>query len=174
MHCWAGTTTSRHRPLRWAGPAGAWGCVAPGPGGLARRSVLFWRTGCAPLARAWQLAVASGGGKNAGPRWSDCMWPWETVQSSLADGILDDETYDWIGVCNAMADSGGSPVIASEQNVVDAYALAHKVTAIEVSPTGTAGLAGLLAIRNEIADDERVVVVFSGVRRHFMPLPAAQ
>jgi threonine dehydratase len=39
------------------------------------------------------------------------------------------------------------------------------VTNIDVSPTGAAGLAGLLAIRQEIADDERVIVIFSGVRR---------
>ena len=129
---------------------------------------------CAPLARAWQHAIETGGGKNAGPRWNDCMWPWENVQPSLADGILDDETYDWVGVCNSMAESGGSPVVATEQHIIDAYALAHKVTEINVSPTGTAGLAGLLALRSQIADDERVVVVFSGVRRHFMPLPIAQ
>jgi threonine synthase len=99
------------------------------------------------------------------------MWPWENVEPSLADGILDDETYDWVGVCNAMADSGGSPIVCSEQHIVDAYALAHKVTTINVSPTGSAGLAGVLAMRPNIADDERVVVVFSGVRRQFMPLP---
>jgi threonine synthase len=143
-------------------------------GGLRPKLHAVQTAGCAPLARAWQHAVSSGGGKNAGPRWSECMWAWENVQSSLADGILDDETYDWVGVCNAMADSGGSPVVATEQHVVDAYALAHKVTSIDVSPTGTAGLAGLLAVRGEIANDERVVVVFSGVRRHFMPLPTAQ
>jgi threonine dehydratase len=127
---------------------------------------------CAPLARAWNHARDSGGAKNAGARWSDCMWPWESVKPSLADGILDDETYDWIGVCNQMADSGGSPIVVTEQHVVDAYSLAHRATDINVSPTGTAGLAGLLAMRSEIADDERVVVVFSGVRRHFMPLPS--
>ena len=93
------------------------------------------------------------------------MWPWETTPVSLADGILDDETYDWIGACNAMADSGGYPVVASEQQIHESYALAHRVTSIDVSPTGSAGLAGLLAIRHEIADDERVIVIFSGVRR---------
>ena len=94
------------------------------------------------------------------------MWPWENVQPSLADGILDDETYDWVGVCNSMAESGGSPVVATEQHIIDAYALAHKVTTINVSPTGTAGLAGLLALRSQIADDERVVVVFSVTSCH--------
>jgi threonine synthase len=127
--------------------------------------------GCAPLARAWDRAKATGGTRNAGSRWDECMWPWEGELTSLADGILDDETYDWVAVCNAMSDSGGSPVVASEQHVVEAYALAHRTTDIDVSPTGSAGLAGVLAMRDSIADDERVVVVFSGVRRHFMALP---
>lgn len=126
---------------------------------------------CAPLARAWNVASASGGARNAGARWKDCMWPWENPTDSLADGILDDETYDWVQVCNAMSESGGSPVVASEQDVTNAYAMAHRMTSINVSPTGTAGLAGLLAMRDQIADDERIVVVFSGVRRSFMPLP---
>jgi threonine dehydratase len=34
-----------------------------------------------------------------------------------------------------------------------------------VSPTGSAGLAGVLEMRENIEDDERVVVVFSGVQR---------
>lgn len=127
--------------------------------------------GCAPLARAWNRAKETGGTRNAGNRWSQCMWPWEQLPMSLADGILDDETYDWIAVCNAMADSGGSPVIASERHIFEAYALAHAETAIDVSPTGSAGLAGLLSVRNDIADDELVAVVFSGIRRSSTPLP---
>jgi threonine dehydratase len=121
--------------------------------------------GCAPLARAFKIAQSSGGARNAGDRWTQCMWPWESTPVSLADGILDDETYDWIGACNAMADSDGYPVVATEAQVHESYALAHRVTNIDVSPTGAAGLAGLLAIRQEIADDERVIVIFSGVRR---------
>jgi threonine dehydratase len=121
--------------------------------------------GCAPLARAFEIARKTGGARNAGSRWSQCMWPWETMPVSLADGILDDETYDWVGACNAMADSDGYPVVASEDRVHQSFELAHRVTDIDVSPTGAAGLAGLLEMRREIADDERVIVIFSGVRR---------
>jgi threonine dehydratase len=121
--------------------------------------------GCAPLARAWKNAEKTGGTKNAGPRWAQCMWPWEDEPHSLADGILDDETYDWIGVLNAMTDSGGSPVVASERHVEEALAVAQRVTSIDVSPTGTAGLAGVMAMRDEIDDHERIAVVFSGVLR---------
>lgn len=141
-------------------------------GGLRPKLHAVQAQGCAPLARAWQIAQASGGARDAAGRWDKCMWPWEESPYSLADGILDDETYDWVAVCNAMSESGGSPIVASEKNIVEAYALAHRATNIDVSPTGSAGLAGVLDIRHEIADDERIVVVFSGVRRSFTPLPA--
>ncbi len=121
--------------------------------------------GCAPLARAWQRALSSGGVHNVGSRWGSCMWPWEDEPHSVADGILDDETYDWIGVVEGMFETGGFPVVASEDSVVAAWRLAHQYTTVNVSPTGSAGLAGLLEMREHIDDDERVVVVFSGVQR---------
>lgn len=121
--------------------------------------------GCAPLERAWRHAMASGGVHEVGKRWAECMWPWESEPASLADGILDDETYDWIGVVESMAATGGSPIVAAESDVVRAFRMARELTDIPVSPTGAAGLAGVLAARSTIADDERVVVVFSGVAR---------
>lgn len=121
--------------------------------------------GCAPLARAWERAIATGGARNAGSRWADCMWPWESEPHSLADGILDDETYDWIGVLDGMADTGGFPVVASEMSVIAAHRTANELTGVHVSPTGSAGLAGLMEIREQVENDERVVVVFSGVQR---------
>ncbi len=121
--------------------------------------------GCAPLERAWRRAIETGGVHGVGRRWSECMWPWEDEPRSLADGILDDETYDWIGVVEGMAETGGWPVVASEESVIAAHRMSHELTAVNVSPTGSAGLAGLLEIRERIADDERVVVVMSGVQR---------
>ena len=47
------------------------------------------------------------------------MWPWEEVGTSAADGILDDETYDWLPIVAAMHSSGGSPVVAPEATVLD-------------------------------------------------------
>jgi threonine dehydratase len=122
--------------------------------------------GCAPLARAWERARAGAGGvAGSAARWSECMWPWESPPTSAADGILDDETYDWVGVVRAMAAGGGSPVVVPEALVVEAHRLGVATTGIAASATGTAGLAGLLAIREQVADDERVVVVFSGLQR---------
>ena len=56
------------------------------------------------------MDVATGGTRNAGSRWDECMWPWEGELTSLADGILDDETYDWLAVVEGMLDTGGSPL----------------------------------------------------------------
>ena len=83
------------------------------------------------------------------------MQVWENP-TSLADGILDDETYDWIGVFEAMRRSGGSPIVASEAAIERAHSLAVDA-GFDTSHTGSAGLAGLLAIRHEVDDAERVV-----------------
>ena len=121
--------------------------------------------GCAPLERAWKNAIATGGARNAGPRWSECMWPWEETPSSFADGILDDETYDWISVLDAMADTGGSPVVVTEDHLHRAYDLVRNVGGFNSCATGISGFAGVLAMRDSISDDERIVVIVSGVSR---------
>ena len=120
--------------------------------------------GCAPLERAWRRAQSLGVGAAPG-RWDECMWPWESEPRSAADGILDDETYDWVGAVQGMAASGGTPVVVTEAQVLEAHEMGRRLTGIDVSATGTAGLAGLLAIRDQVADDERVVVLFTG-REH--------
>ena len=122
--------------------------------------------GCAPLARAWERArTLPGGVASAASHWEDCMWPWESPEPSLADGILDDETYDWIQVVEAMAATGGSPVVVPEHVVREAHHLVVDELGLAVSPTGSAGLAGLLARRSSLDDDARVIVVHSGVLR---------
>jgi threonine synthase len=93
------------------------------------------------------------------------MWPWDHVGRSAADGILDDETYDWLPVVRGMADGRGSPVVVPEALVAAAFELGRRTTGIDASATGTAGLAGLLAMRGDIDPSERIAVVFSGVRR---------
>ena len=51
------------------------------------------------------------------------MSPWDTEPHSAASGILDDETYDWLGVVQAMASSGGGTVVVSEDQVTAARSL---------------------------------------------------
>jgi threonine synthase len=121
--------------------------------------------GCAPLARAWERCGGPVGAADAAQRWSECMRPWEQEPTSAASGILDDETYDWVGVADALAVSGGSPVVVPEATILEANELGRRATGIDVDHTGTAGLAGLLAVRQHVADDERVVVLFTGRER---------
>jgi threonine dehydratase len=122
--------------------------------------------GCAPLARAWGRAQALAGGiTSASQHWDECMWPWESSLPSLADGILDDETYDWLGVFDAMVATGGEPVVATEAHIHDAHRLVTRDLHLAVSPTGTAGLAGLLSARQHLDDDDKVLIVHSGVLR---------
>lgn len=116
--------------------------------------------GCAPLADAWPRIAAV---DHPERYWPHVMRPWPDPHS-LADGILDDETYDWIAVVDAMVASGGEPIVAPESDI----ALAHRLAAaagFRASPTGTAGLAGLLAIRHELDPGARVAVILSGVAR---------
>jgi len=132
--------------------------------------------GAAPLRRAWDL-VQQGRGqaetstedalRAAAAQRSKFMWPWEAVPHSVASGILDDETYDWLAVLRGMAATGGRPVVVDEATLLQANRWALETTGIAVSHTGSAGLAGLLQLRRDgvIAAGERVGVLFSGVRR---------
>jgi threonine synthase len=95
------------------------------------------------------------------------MWPWETTPHSIAHGILDDETYDWLAVVEAMLVTGGRPVVVGEEELEKANALALETTGIQVDPTGSAGLAGLVALREQgvVGPGESVAVLFTGGRR---------
>jgi threonine dehydratase len=121
--------------------------------------------GCAPLVRAWKQFVEMGSPSAIGAIWLEVMWPWEHTPTSFADGILDDETYDWIDIVGHMQTSQGGAVRALESNIVRAHHMAHEYTDIDVSPTGSSGLAGVLEIRDEIDADEKVLVMFSGRSR---------
>ena len=131
-----------------------------------------------PLVRAWERLeqwtahhpgpdAAREALRHAATHRSEFMWPWETQPRSIARGILDDETYDWLAVLRGMIESGGAPVLASEEALAEAHALARSSTGIPVCATGSAGLAGLIALRRsgEVAPGETVAVVFTGVER---------
>lgn len=98
---------------------------------------------------------------------SEFMWPWEAEPHSIASGILDDETYDWLAVVEGMLLSGGYPVVVDEALLIEANTLARHTTGIDVDHTGSAGLAGLLGLlrEGECLPEERVAVIFTGVRR---------
>jgi threonine synthase len=94
------------------------------------------------------------------------MWAWEHEPMSLATGILDDETYDWLAVVRGMLLTGGFPVVASEHNILEAWCegRGHGVMA---SATGTAGLAGAMSLSQAglLSPSDRTGVLFTGVDR---------
>jgi threonine dehydratase len=100
------------------------------------------------------------------------MWPWETEPASIAHGILDDETYDWLAVVRAMLATGGRPIVVDETELREANELAVRTTGIQADATGSAGLAGLVQLRRpgDIGPHERVAVLLTGIRR----MPSAE
>jgi threonine synthase len=131
--------------------------------------------GAHPLQRAFDLVTArvrSGEPfedalRYAAAHRSAFMWPWEEAPRSVAHGILDDETYDWVAAVRAMGESGGGATVVDEATLDEANALGVAATGIPADHTGTSGLAGLMALRRDavVGDDERVAVLFTGVRR---------
>jgi len=96
------------------------------------------------------------------------MWPWDgPLPAGLAHGILDDLTYDWYYLLRSILKSGGQAVIVEEEKFQTAHRLAHEHTKINVSPTGCAGLAGLLKLidTGTIAPTENVGLFFTGIDR---------
>jgi threonine dehydratase len=93
------------------------------------------------------------------------MWPWEHEPTSLADGILDDETYDWVADFAQLQATHGRVVVAPETDVITAASMVPSVTGVMASPTGTAGVAGLLTDIRDHAVSGDVLVVLSGVSR---------
>ena len=123
--------------------------------------VVVQAEGCAPLDRALQAAR---GIDDPEHKWAALMTPWNDP-ASLADGILDDETYDWIGIHRALQRSGGRSVVAPEANIVRAHEIVNSFGP-PTSATGAAGLAGVLTeVESGVLDDRPIVVVLSGAAR---------
>ena len=130
-------------------------------------------TGAAPLARALDrlrdLGLPSASAVTyAAHHRSAFMWPWEEAPHSVAHGILDDETYDWLRLVRAMGETGGEALVVQEETLMRARQMAHEVAGIEASHTGTAGLAGVMSLveSGTIGDDETVAVCMTGRERH--------
>jgi threonine synthase len=132
--------------------------------------------GAHPLQRAYERVAAMTSSRSddiqramttATHHRSDFMWPWEEEPKSVATGILDDETYDWAAVVEGMLRSGGVPVVVTEELLEEANAVARETTGIDVDHTGSAGLAGVLALLRggTIAPDDRIGVLFTRRRR---------
>jgi threonine synthase len=98
---------------------------------------------------------------------SRCMWPWETEPRSVATGILDDETYDWAAIVEAMLITGGWPVVAEDADFVAARDAIGRAAGIETDATGAAGVAGLMVLgrAGSLRAGEHVAALVTGAAR---------
>jgi threonine synthase len=121
-----------------------------------------------PLVRAWRLIEKSGEPLDTvRSHRSDFMWPWESEPMSIAGGILDDETYDWLSIARGLEASDGLAHTVSEDQLEASQRLAIEASGIQVCVTGAAGFAGLQSARagNEISSTARPLVLFTGAIR---------
>lgn len=125
-----------------------------------------------PRARAdWlrqrEPAVLEEALRHAATHRSEHMWPWETEPRSVAHGILDDETYDWWALCAGMLRSGGWPEVVEEAELLRAREAVAEHTEVSASATGTAGVAGVIAMQQagRLRDGEVVATLLTGVAR---------
>ncbi len=120
--------------------------------------------GCAPFIAAYHEATQRNF-IDLGRHWDRVMQPWPNEPTSVATGILDDETYDWLGFIDAVNSTGGTAVTATEDHIGEAYDLVWRHTTIAADHTGTAALAGLLAHRSALGNHERILVPITGRQR---------
>jgi len=131
--------------------------------------------GVAPLERAYRLVherldhgrALTDVLREAACHRSEYMRPWSAMRPSIAGGILDDETYDWLAVVRGMLETGGQPFLVDERALRDANDAALDLTTIKVDATGSAGLAGLLAMRQsrDLPSTHTSAVLFTGALR---------
>ena len=131
--------------------------------------------GAAPLRRAWKRMaddVAETGSLEEGARRgygerSRYMWAWEDEPSSVASGILDDETYDWHRLVVGMLRTAGHSVVVSEARLVAAQTWVREHMGLDASATGTAGLVGLAHLLDQgvVERSARVGLIVSGIER---------
>ena len=124
---------------------------------------------CAPFEKAWsQIPTAASVDERlslAEQQAEQLMTPWPDP-SSAATGILDDVTYDWLGVARALLLTDGSSVVASEDDIESANQRI-RAAGYNADHTGSAGYAGLLAALHQgtIAPTSRTAVLITGTRR---------
>ena len=144
-----GLTAQLGAPVRPAADAALDGTAAD-------RAAAGWLAANAPpgaIDRAVAAAAAARG---------QFMWPWESAPCSVASGILDDETYDWLAIVRAMLATGGWPVVVDEAALLAARAAAH-AGGVPASATGAAGLAGVDAL--DLPATAGVAALLTGVER---------
>ena len=97
---------------------------------------------------------------------ADYMKPWPATPHSVAHGILDDETYDWLALVEAMAATDGDALVVSEARLREAHRIGNEAAGLAASPTGSAGFAGLMDLfASGAVEAANAAVLFTGTER---------
>ena len=124
--------------------------------------------GCQPLGRAFEkMSLDKLSAAEAGQQRGAYMWAWDNP-TSVAHGILDDETYDWVALCEEMANSGGGTLAVADDAIEKAHAIAREEHGVSVCHTGAAGLAGMMLKRTEAPEAAGAppdLVILTGLHR---------
>ncbi len=124
-----------------------------------------------PLVRAWEAIDSASDPaaalRDAARHRSQCMWPWDEIEPSIASAIVDDETYDWHAVIDGMIRSKGDPVAVSEGALRRARELVTATLDVNASATATAGVAGAFTMQDHGTsfDGETLAFLLTGVNR---------
>ncbi len=91
------------------------------------------------------------------------MWAWDSPGETVASAIVDDETYDWFALVGVMLCTGGFTIIVNDAQLREANA----ISASSADESGSAGIAGLIALKtaNLLTADDVAVTILSGIRR---------
>lgn len=82
--------------------------------------------------------------------------------NTMADSIAADRPADGLRALRAARDTGGRFVVVSDEQILEAIALLGRDAAVFAEPAAAAAYAGLCADADNIAADERVVVISTG------------
>ncbi len=125
--------------------------------------------GCAPFDAAWKKIpkekTVSEVIEYCQEHQSELMTPWANP-TGLATGILDDITYDWIGVVRSLLLTNGGSVVAREEQVAQASDLVPSL-GIQTEPTGAASVAGAINSyeSGQIGGQTTIAVLLTGKDR---------
>lgn len=105
--------------------------------------------GCAPLVRAWKARRE--------------IEPWANPKT-VAGGIADPYTWDGNAALKRMEKNGGTAVTVSDAQILEAQKLLARYAGIFAEPTGSASLAGIIALRDAgvIGHGETVACLVTG------------
>ena len=122
--------------------------------------------GNAPLHRAFSLMKQDNvmDAEVAAQTRARYMFPWENPHS-IAHGILDDETYDWVPLISGMLKTNGEALLVEDEPICAAKSFAEDTFGLNPCHTGSAGLAGMMEYKAATGDENINLVILSGLDR---------